>query len=286
MAKIKAKFKLLFDTIVKSLTNFKYYKEVSKAKFTFSLKYLFGVYYILSLIGSIVFAVSISVLILPKIPNLVSTLQSKAYSYYPSGLSIDVSNGIVSTNQKEPYYLDSFAGINSNGNYDHLLTIDTNANVSDFANFKSYLLLTKDSFVTADSNNTYKVYPIDKTANFKIDQKTYNQLIKGLLPLLKYLMPLLIAIVVLSIVVWPFIVASFSLSGQLFYLLIFSLILFLLVKLMKKDLTFKKLYQLSMHASTLPILLGVIVATFGLHMPFLLGSAILFVFMILVLNQF
>ncbi|CAN5290989.1 hypothetical protein BH10PAT1_BH10PAT1_7610 [soil metagenome] len=80
--------------------------------------------------------------------------------------------------------------------------------------------------------------------------------------------------------------AALSLGTELIYLLIISAIFFLVVKAMKKHLTFKKLYQLSMHAATLPILLGFIVAAIGIQMPFLLGSAILFIFMILVLNQF
>jgi hypothetical protein len=41
-----------------------------------------------------------------------------------------------------------------------------------------------------------------------------------------------------------------------------------------------------MHAASLPILIGILASSLGIHVPFLLGSAILFVFMILVINEF
>ena len=119
-----------------------------------------------------------------------------------------------------------------------------------------------------------------------VDQVSYNGALSKVKPYIKYIEPALIILIVLSILVWPIIATAFSLIGQLICLLIFTPLFFIAVKLMKKNINFKKLYQMAMHASTLPILLTLVVTSFGIHMPFLLGSAILFVFMILVVNQF
>lgn len=280
------RIKSFFDTLVKSLTKFEFYREILKLKFSFSLRYLFFLFYLVSLVTSIVFAVSILVLILPKLPQVVSTVYNKAATLYPPGLVVSVKNGVLSTNEKEPYYVDSLSQLGLSKGVSHFITIDTNANPSDIKNENTQVLVTRDAFVTLDRNNSYQVYPIDTKTNVTIDANFYKKILTQILPYLRYLEPGLIILLILSLLVWPFVAAAFSLLIELIYLFIFSAVFFLVVKLIKKKLTFAKTYQLVMHGATLPILLGFVVGTFGIHMPFLLPSAILFVFMILVTNQF
>lgn len=289
MKKITKKIKFFFDVLVKSITKFTFYKEINKAKFKFSLKYLFFLFYLLSLIGSIIFAGSLAVLVLPKVPSFISEFQNKANSLYPNDLIVTVKSGIVSTNQKNPYYLDSLNQFNLSKGYDHFLTIDTSdvASPGDIQKDKTAILITKDSVVTAESSqSSYKVYPINKDTNYQITKSSYSKLISQISPYLKYIKPGLIVLIILVIILWPFLAAALSLGTELIYLLIFTCLLFLLAKLMKKALTYKKLYQLAIHAATLPIILSFVVSSLGIQMPFLLGSAILFIFMIIVLNQF
>lgn len=290
MQKITKKTKFFLDILVKSLSQFKYYREITKGKFTFSLKYLFSIFYLISLISTIVFAIEISVTIIPNIPKFVQTLESHAGTFYPQDLVVNVKNGIVTSNQKEPYYFDSpsiFFANNNGGN--HYITVDTKADPSNIKDEKTTILVTKNSVVVSSLNSTsptYRVYQIDPTTNFTLDKKLYDKTISKVLPTLKYLMSGAIVLVLLIILIWPFIVTILSFAWQLIYLLIISALLFVIVKLMKKDLKFWKVYQLAIHASTLPILLGFITSSVGITMPFLLGSVILIVFMIIVTNQF
>jgi hypothetical protein len=280
MKKIKRKLKFFLDTVVKSLTKFSYYKEIEKAKFSFSLKYLFFLFYILSLITSIVLAASLAVLVIPNAPKFISLVESKAISIYPDNLVVDIKNGQVASNQIEPYFIT----LPNSG--DHFITIDTKADPRNYKNEKTAILITKDSVVVPDKNNTaYRVYPIDPSTNFTINKSSYEKVVSQIIPYLKYAEPALIVIALLLVFVWPVIAAAFSLIAQLVYLAIFSAIFFIITKLMKKDLKFKKIYQFTIHASTLPILLSFIVSAIGIHMPSLLGSAILFVFMTLVINE-
>ncbi len=266
------KIKTFFDTLTKSLTNFNYYKDIEKAKFSFSLKYLYFLFYILSLITSIVFASQLGMFILPNAPKYIETFKSEASSFYPKELVITVKNGEVSTNVKEPYKIKN------------LLTIDTKGNQSDITNDNTPILVTKNSIVTKDNQNSYKVYPLDTNLNMTIDKKSYDKIISQIMPFLKYVEPGLIVLIILSILVWPFVGAAFSLLAELIYLLIFSSLFFIVAKLLKRDMNFRNVFKLSMHASSLPILLSFIVLSLGIAMPFLLGTAILFVFMILVVN--
>jgi hypothetical protein len=287
LKKAGRKLKFFFDVVVKSLTKFDYYNEIRKAKFKFSVKYLFFLFYILSLVTSIIFAASIAILVIPNVPKFVNQFQSKANSLYPEGLVINVKNGIVSTNEKEPYSIDTLNQFKLNNGYDHFITIDTKADPSNIKNENTAILITKDSVVTIDKNkeNAYQVYPIDTSTNYVINKNSYLEVISKISPYFKYIEPVLIALIILSILLWPVIGGAISLTGQLIYLVIFSAIFFVVIKLMKKNLSFKKLLQLAMHAATLPILLSFIVSSLGIQMPFMLGSAILFVFMILVVNN-
>lgn len=286
MKKITRKIKFFFDTLVKSLTKFEYYKEIEKAKFSFSLKYLAVLFFIIAFIESLIFALSIGILLVPKIPGYISQFESKADTLYPQGLVVTVKKGSVTTNEKEPFYIDSLNQFGIVKGYSHFITIDTNADPSNIKNEDTVILITKSSVVTVDNNNTYQVYPIDQTTNAVINQTGYREFISKILPYLKYVEPGLISLIVLSVIFWPFIGGFLALSGQLLYLLIFALIILLVTKIMKKKLEYKKIFQLLMHACTLPILLTLVVSALGIQMPFLLGSAILLIFMILVLNQF
>ncbi len=278
------KIKTFFSTVKNSAANFSFYKELTKKDFKYSLKYLFFVFYTLSLIGSIFFAAGVGGLILPNIPKFIDTVRSQSSAFFPDKLVVNIENGQVSTNQKEPYYLELSQNIIPNP-HKHFITIDTKASPSDIKSEDTLVLITKDSFVTLSDSQSYKVSPIDSTLNAVIDKNTYESLISKILPYLNSLTPIVIGLIVLSILLWPFVAAAFSLVGQLIYLLIFSLIFMIVIKVMKKKLTFKKVYQLAMHASTLPIILAFVVSSVGITMPFLLGSIILLIFMILVINH-
>lgn len=285
MSKIRFKIKFFFDVLVKSLTKFDFYNEIKKTKLSFSLKYLFFLFYLTSLVGSIFFAVSLSAFVLPKVPSFISTLSAKANSFYPEGLEVNIKDGKVTTNQKEPYYISTLDSLGLSKNFDHLITINTKADPSNIKDEKTAVLITKDSVVTMESDSSYKVYPIDTKANYKIDKDVYTKLVSQVLPYLRYIEPGIIVIVIILLLIWPFIGAAFSMFWELIYLLIFSAVFFLVLKIMKKELAFKKLYQLTIHAATLPILLGLVVSSLGIQMPPFLGSAILFVYMILVVNH-
>lgn len=278
------KIKNFLNTFKKSLTDLNYYKEIVKAPFRFSLKYLFFLLFVLTLISSLKIAVGLS-FIIPKAPQLVTSAKEGIKSFFPAGLVVTVRNGELSTNVKEPYYIElpMLAGLKET----HFITIDTKASVDDIQSLKTLILVTKKSAVIKDQNNGLRVYPFsDIKETVVLDKDSYNQMVGKLLPYLDLLPRILTILLILAILVWPFVGAAFWLLGQLVYLLIVSLLLLLVVAIMKRKIRYSKIYQMSMHALTLPILIQFILSFFGIDLPFLVPTAILVVFMGFVISRF
>ncbi len=289
------RLKNFFRNVKRSVVDFEYYKEIAKAPLGFSLKYLFFLTLLTAFVTSLFIAFAITSII-PKIPDFSQKLKTAGESFYPKELVISVKSRKIVTNVKEPYYVEvpENLGIKTT---EHLVAIDTKASASDYKKYNSVFLVTEDSIVAPDSQSStkspgsYKVYPLtDSLAKepdgVVVNRRVYDEILGKLLPYLNYLPTLAWIGVVLAIFILPFIISSFTFSGKLFYLLFFTLILWLVAKIMKKDLGYGKLYRLSIHGSTIVILLDLVLSVFGIGMPFLLPSLILLVFMILVLSKF
>lgn len=282
---MKKRVKDFINTAKRSLTDLNYYKEVVKLPFKFSLKYLFFLLFILTLISSLKFA-SILGFVIPKTPQLIAAAKDGVKSLFPSGLVLTVRDGELSTNVKEPYYID-LPGVWGSPKDTHFITIDTKAKVDDIQSLNTLILLTKKSAVVKEKNNGLRVYPFsDIKETLVLDRDTYNQFVSRFLPYLDYLPKILIILLILGILVWPFVGAGLWLIGELFYLLITSVILLLIATLMKRKIRYSKLYQMSMHALTLPLLISFSLGFLGINLPFLIPTIILLLFMGFVISRF
>lgn len=280
------KLKTFWYVFKKSISSFSYYRVIPKTKFSFSLKYLFFLLLIVSLLSSIRFSLIVGKA-LPKIPDFINKVQEDAKNFYPKELIVKVVNGEVSTNVKEPYYLDLKEVKDS-----HFITIDTKAKAEDLGKYNTLILITKTSIVTKDKETSYRIYPLNQLnkenekLNVTINKRAYDAVVAKLLPYLKYLGPLAIGLIIFSILVWPLLGASFSLSWKLFYLLFIAAIVWVVAKIMRKKLAFSKIYQMSMHAVTIPVIIGLVFTLAGLTTPFLIPSIILIIFLSIVVREF
>lgn len=278
-----SKLKAFWHIFKKSISSFSYYKEIVKTKFSFSLKYLFFLLFIVSLLSGIRFSLEIGSLI-PKIPNFVNEVRTSAQNFYPKELVVKVQEGLISTNVNEPYYLDLPNVVDN-----HFITIDTKAKAEDILKYKTVILVTKDSLVTFDKESSYRVYPLNELnkdntqSSFVIDKNAYDTIIAKLLPYLDFLPALAIGLILLSIIVWPFIAAIFALLGKLIQLFFISVIVWLISKILRSKLEFWKIYQMSMHAITIPVILVLIFNLLGYAGPPFIPSIILIVFLVRVI---
>lgn len=278
----------------RSLTDPEYYKDILVAPFSFSLKYLFFLLLIISFISSVATAVGIGA-ITPFIPTFIEKAKDAVVNLYPQELVVTLDQGKIKTNVDEPYYIEFPASIGKNiGAYQHLITIDTKAQVSDYPTYKSIALVTYDSVVIPDDKSgsgqtgAYRVFPLgdipESSGKLLIDKQVYSSLVGKVTPYLDYLPGLAIGGIVFSLIVLPFILTAFDLGSKLFYLLFIGLILWLVAKIMKKTLRYSQIYRMSMHALTWPIMISIVLGFVHVAVP-LLATLVLVIFMIVVFSK-
>lgn len=288
-------------TFVKSISDFSYYSDILKSRFSFSLKYLLFLVFLVSLVPTLTVGYQMA-MVLPKVPNFVSEAQRVLDNLYPKELILTIDNGKIKTNVKEPYYIDFEALTAFNTELDsrnkptatgHLITIDTKATVTDYPKYNTAILIGSDFVVTPDDRSStrdlggYQVFPLSEanmTEKVVIDKKVYDEMVVVIKPYFAYIPGLLYAVIAFTVLLGPVLLAVFTLAWKLFYLLIMSLVLLVVAKLMKKDLEYAEIYRFGMHGLTLPIVISVILGLMGYPIPFVYTGVFL-VFMILVLSK-
>ncbi len=280
------KFKTFFRTLLKSLTNFSYYQEVLSASFSFSVKYLFFLLVLIVFIYSLRFSLSI-LPSLPKIPNFVKQLKSVVANFYPEELVITLDNGRIRTNVDEPYFIEVPRELKIS-NKPHLITIDTRASVEDFKKYNTLILITKNAVVYPDRQSrgvSYKIQFLNEIkGHYLLDKTVYTQTVNKLLPYFDYLKTIVYILTFICLFIWPFFAGVFYLGGVMLYLLPISFLLFLVSRIIKKTLSYGKVYQLTMHGFTLPAILSVFNNLFHLRLPYLY-SFLFLIWMVAILSN-
>lgn len=280
-----SKISTFFYSFWKTMTSPHYCGDIIKAPFSFSLKYFFFYFFLYSIIGTAIF----SLRTISPMRRLISVLPAKLQEIYPSELEITIKKGRVSTNVEEPYYLplskiekifseDKVLG-ETTTNVKNLLVIDTKGSVDNFRDYQTLALLTERSFVILDKNNGNKFFTFDENINLTINQALVDNLITKIKPFFGYVVPSLIVVVFLSLL-------TFKPSYYLFYLLFFALVLLILSKIIKAEVTYKKSYQIGLHLCTLTATLFGLLSVFGFHLSFpFLQTIILLVWVGIGLNS-
>lgn len=273
------KFNIFFRTFWKSISSFSYYHDIVKAKFSFSFKYFVLFNFLLGIFSTIAITMTIS----PPLNRFVSRFKNRARSLYPADLQIEIKQGELSTNVAEPFHVpipfELFTEVPpaiSDQKQQYLLTIDTQANIEDFSKSQSVILLTKDNLAVVDENNGFRVYPLKDAQNFSLNKKVVDQMLDKILPLVDYALPVLtLTILSFFILFWP--------VGKLVGLLWLSLLVLMISKLMKLSLSYRKIYQIGLHALTLPVLIQYLLTALKINPPVLFFNSLLYILYSLVI---
>jgi hypothetical protein len=280
-----SKLKTFFRTFYRSLLDFDYYQDVLAAPFSFSLKYFFLLLLIGQFIMSVIFAISLAGY-LPKTPQLIKDIKTTTNQFYPDELTITINDGKVKTNVDEPYYIDLPKKLQKESGLKHLLVIDTKAKIEDFAKYKVPVMLTSSSFVYIDKENSYKVSPLtDVKGYYLINKATYQEVLSRIYPYVDKLDLVIYFLIASTIFVWPLLAASFELSNYFFYLIFMALLIWLITILLKKNLGYKKAFQLGIHSLTLPLLVAFVVKLLNIQMPTFTFSAIFVLLNIVIVSR-
>lgn len=226
-----------------------YYSEILNMNFGGSLKYFFKLSLLLALVG----AIYLSFVSIPKVNSFISTFGDRVVEAYPAELEVRLKDGLVSTNVVEPYIIplpkDEFNADYNKSNYENLIVIDTKSDLSldKFNAYNTVVLLTKNAVLTRDKGKI-TITELKGTSDLTINRDKLVYWVGKVTPFVKKL-PYIIPVIVFT---GLFLYFAFS----LFYLLFVALLVFIMGKIRKLGLSYKKSYQISLHAITLPLILS------------------------------
>lgn len=281
-------------TFWKSLTKPSYYKDIKEAKLSFSLKYLFTLF----ILTSFIIGLGISVRMLRLVtesPKFLESTKGFILETYPDELKLTLKEGKITTNVKEPYFIDLAEDKKVTITpFEHLIAIDTKADSEEIKNLNSLLLITDDDLVIWEGSESasFRVFPLSDALSkipngVGMDKTLFTSILETFTPYATKALPkIIIAISLLIFIFYPLIAGSLGFLFRLIFLLPATLVLFIVVKLLKKDLTFAKTYQMSLHGATIPAVISFVFAFPGLYPYISIASWIVFfVFMFVVISK-
>jgi len=235
-----------------------YYSKIPKVSFTFSFKYFSSL--IISL--NLILLIFVSVKYNPgKINRFINSIII-SFKEYPNELIINLRKGSLFSSYNRPYlFWGELAGKRK-----LYLVVDESASADKILQYHSQVLLTKKELVVNNqtSNVKYQTIPLTYFGDKTFDKKDSERLI-SLLTITKSLLIVIYLVVVPSLMlILPF--SSFIIT--LFYLSIISFFIYVVFKTyFHKRIHYKKIFQVGLHAVTLPLLLDYILIIFKPSIP-------------------
>ena len=251
-----------------------YYKDVLKAPFSFSIKYFLFLFFAISLLTSI----TLSIFLIQKVHPYLNQVKTQGPQFYPTGLELSIKDGSVSINQPEPYFIpikkewlpEKIQKEIKIAPIDNILVVDTQVEPSEIRKYQTFILLTKNDIAFIAESNEIRIQSLGEVKDFTLNQEVFKQGWQSITPYLKYIIPTMIAFLLIFIPLG-------TISGKFIYLLFISVLTWILSRLFRprlgaatKTINYPKSLQINLHAITLPTIIIAIFQIFGVppQIPF------------------
>ena len=206
--------------------------------------------------------------LIPSVNTTLNDLSRNIIAYYPDELEVRIDKGEVSTNVSEPYYLAMpkimREHVATATDLEYLGVIDTHAQVSleQFKAYKAGFWISKEYIIADDGNGGIRISKFGPQMTYTINKSTVQGIMNTLQPFIKFVAPILVLVIFVAMLL------SFVLN--LLYLLFGALIVWLMGKLMKQNWTYGSSYRICLHATTLPLIVGLALSLLpiGAGIPF------------------
>ena len=258
------------QTFKQSFYSPEFYRELKNKKFWFSLKYFYSLVAILAF----VYAIVISVSALPAIKGFMGKIEPYLRSY-PAELVITIQDGKASTNVSEPYFIkmpDGLCDLESQEagfcELNSLIVIDTKTPFSSakMEEYKSLAWLTEDSLIVKQDKET-KLTSLKDVPNTVINKQFMDGLADKAGSIVRKAIPVVLPLAAVLIFFGLIIYLS-----KLIFLLFGALIVWIIGRIKKVDMTYGYAYRIGLHAITLGVILRFL-ELFGLpNVPLLLTA--------------
>jgi len=249
--------KTFFYSLKKSLFERRYYKDVAKASFWFSFKYLWFLIFILTVIKVSSFSgqyLKNRRRIQPEVNKFMITTEN----LYPDELKLQIKNGRLSTNVREPYPFDFKQKIKPTEK--HILVIDTQGTIENYPNYNSYILATKNAVVYPSKSSSNRVeetsvfYFRNLKKDFTLNKNIYNNFLNVIRPYSNKALYFLDYFVIIFLFFFFIFGSLFWTAGIIFGLLFLTFFVWIINLIFKKQYSYGSLFKMGMHAITWPIL--------------------------------
>lgn len=233
-------------TIGSSIHSPEFYSSVTKKSFKQSI----GYFLLLALLLTIIHLITLINPLLIEAPKAISEFATQIINCFPKDLEVKITNGQVSINALQPYFVSSCEKTNNQT----LLVIDTETPFSSakFEDYKTAVWVTKDSFIYKANNNETRSYSLTKIKDFKLNKDVLNSYFNMASPYLKFVGPVLLLLTFISIYL--------SYDFRLIHLLIIALLVWVLSKIFKLNINYVASYKIGLYAITLGLIVELIVS--------------------------
>jgi len=253
--------KTFFYSLKRSLFDTSYYKDIVKAKFVFSFKYLLVLSFFFMLIRSMVLGLGY-IGNRHMVKPAVSQFYQLAKRFYPKDLELRIRNGRLLTNVNTPYFIDFAQGAFDSR---HLIAIDTNGSIDNYPDYNSYVLVTRNALVYPES----KIFYFTNIKNdFTMDRNKYDDFLNIIKPYADKATLFTDILIVSSMFFLTVFGSIFLASNAMFGLLILTFFVWIAASLLKIKYKYSTLYQMGMHAVTWPLLVSQVFSYLPGRVPF------------------
>lgn len=257
---------------IKNLFSVKYYADILTGHSHFK-PVLAAI--ILALILSVKPSLFIFRTALPLAQNLEKNVLNLIEEIYPQELEINITNGQVSTNVTEPYYVtvrqEAFENLFSLKHEDQntrskirLLAIDTKGKADEFERYQSMALLTETSFVYYKDNNV-NIYPLREVKDLTINKDVIKSKVQE-----TNQDNMVEKVVVIGVLMAPFFIFLWSIATRLSTFFLLALVVYLMTKINQLTVGFKNIFRYTSAISFIPMFIWSLMS----FIPFFAGNVL------------
>jgi len=238
-----------FRKIKDSIYSKSFYASIPRTKLLSGIGYFLLLSLLLAIVQSIFSIYVFSSKGQLDINNYVNQIKNT----YPSKLTLKIQNGEVTSNVKEPYFIvlpkKIITTYNTSNKEVNLAVVDTSTpySIRQFNQYKTFAWITKDSIILRD-NNGIRVIDLTKVKNATINQTSIDSLFAKFSPWIKWIVPLL--------AIGIFLILYFVYAVKLIYLFFLAALIWLLLRVIDRPLSYGKSYKISLYAITLGLIVN------------------------------
>ncbi|HBY10310.1 hypothetical protein A2473_01390 [candidate division WWE3 bacterium RIFOXYC2_FULL_42_13] len=255
MKKIKAFFYVAYKSVVSP----KYYGEILKTPFEFSLKY----YAVLVLIAAVITSVGTYFIEAPKIKDTFQNALTEAEKVYPEDLIFTIKAGEWEINKPEPLVIPfpgTYEAKDKEKLPENLVVFDKAGTVEDLEKRNTAILVNEKNLLVKKAGEP-GVYPLKGIPDTTLDKGRVVGAIGDVRKISGWLLPLILILPVFA----GLMVYYAIFRGA--YLIIVGGLLFILGRTLKNGVSYKNAFRIALHTMTLPVLIDTVFSLINLQLP-------------------